>query len=1381
MLTHMGILGGHQAHKSSLRCIARTAKSKWLTVWLITTIACPPTVFADHAETHQRSESQLPSLSVENSVAISTLGKSCSQFDPKKNGNTVWSPYYWHVRAIGAHLVRDRLNKTTEPIFQKIRALVQGESKAVDELLASADRDPVETITEIQKLIEGSPEKAKLIEPLLKQLPAITKVGVIDAGMDTENPWLRGRFAPNIDPIDSVLDEVHAVHVAGIIGGRWPLGIGLYTQIHPYKIIAKEKDRDTGEAYEKANREVDLTNGSWGYCLEWAPNPTGLKKFQDALSNQSGAIHFMAAGNEGDTEISERAYGTSVIKVGSLTPTGDRSYFSCMGNRLCAMGFGHDIWSAHPTKGKELTKEEFVRYPLAKAGTGGIPLDLRRLSGTSMASPSFVGAVANWKSIRPSLNREEILELIKLTSISSPKKEPFLEGSGQINGYRGFRLVEKMNTIGGSPKDLNDFRAEAESEYQDGIQKLRGEKQTCGSLEQGLMALEKAYALDPSRTDIAKDLAVAFSSLGMNEDAIRIYGRVAKPEEFLSKNQFAAFEPSVTEAIQSKNPQVQAAGYKIKLRHSQNPDQQLEILKSSLTSPSVTRFLGEVIPSEVCSSVGSLNSKETLEFVDLLSNMPLSADSEVVQKLQSSCNKDPIVRHIITKVINQKTGKKMPTPVSIDELSSKLRDPKYREEFEELLMGDHPSGLYQMYAYNELFPKMNAQQRRAFLDAFGPGAGKFMGRLLKSHLVGLHYPDYEATLTAMGQTVPTEYLFKRDDDSETPVLNFSTIPFWFAHNPSLEEYLKLTSTRAADDFSKDDFAGATWKHVLENKDFREKGRNLVDNIVLAIDPAFTSASGKTDEEKCKSAVKEVGNRITGADVSYKDLFPLICPLMYHSKAEFDWVKSLSSHACFKPEALNHECTAGNNVSSPRNYELPPKIKDGDHLAALIEFNDNKIPEMLSRRGNIKPVLNLLALTENGRTALATKKDHDWDSPINKLLFPHGFASRRFSNAKSLVDFVRTLPPDSDPTASEYLRVLSAVDRYYASDVFESFRPYSQSEVVTESKKADEQYDSLLEMARQRLRATGKTFDNVEMVHRVARNAEIAAKKENTSVTWELSVQPSEATSITDWLMETALSAQSVKVKADALAHPDSYSKEVRDAIQKLPDYDAIKTDANKVETKEAQEKRFDKKMQDYLNWNQRFEVKDLTPRNVKAWEDWFDATLGDSLHWDKEFHDMVRTHFMNNLNAIKTPEEFASISPFLSRVLSKYVHEKRYGDISFDKDGGVKIDRTKESMPLFTPEQIPELSRIGDRFPLMYLLADMASVWFKDENKLPDLGKLSVADITAVFRWPVTEENHTRYARLLGHIEERIDTLQPAVREVFLKKYFAFSRTNLWR
>jgi hypothetical protein len=86
------------------------------------------------------------------------------------------------------------------------------------------------------------------------------------------------------------------------------------------------------------------------------------------------------------------------------------------------------------------------------------------------------------------------------------------------------------------------------------------------------------------------------------------------------------------------------------------------------------------------------------------------------------------------------------------------------------------------------------------------------------------------------------------------------------------------------------------------------------------------------------------------------------------------------------------------------------------------------------------------------------------------------------------------------------------------------------------------------------------------------------------------------------------------------------------------------------------------------------------------------------------------------------------------------------------KNGKIEFDFMKETRPLFKPSQIHELYQLGERFPLLYLIADLVyPAEDKDENRLPkDLGILSLDDMRDVFRWQVTEENHTRHARLLA-------------------------------
>lgn len=420
----------------------------------------------------------------------------CPQFNARINGDSIWSPYYWHVRAVGAHLVRDHLKKRYDPAFEELRKLLGADPDADPVgLLARAEdlADPEGAAARKQvferreprrdrlggiggtddglfefphrandapaeigrrgghgvpKAPETSDEDRAKIRTLLDRLPRLARIAVIDGGMDVDNPWLKERIADPTNPADRDSSEAHAVHVAGVIGGRWPLGIGQYVQIYPFKVVGTGS-REPSEAYRSASNAARLTNGSWGFGMYGGPGEAAFRETAESTTRR-GTTHFMAAGNSGEVQISE-LYARSLMKIGAFTATNDRAEFSCVGDRLSFSGYGAGIWSAHATGSKEDDEAVLKRYPIARAGATGLPFAMRRLSGTSMASPVATGVAANLVSILPDLNNAEITELLKRTAIGSPNPDVCLEGAGQVNAYAGMRLAERYRDALGKP------------------------------------------------------------------------------------------------------------------------------------------------------------------------------------------------------------------------------------------------------------------------------------------------------------------------------------------------------------------------------------------------------------------------------------------------------------------------------------------------------------------------------------------------------------------------------------------------------------------------------------------------------------------------------------------------------------------------------------------------------------------------------------------------------------------------------------------------------------------------------------------------------------------------------------------------------------------
>lgn len=219
----------------------------------------------------------------------------------------------------------------------------------------------------------------------------------------------------NNDPLD---DNNHGTHVSGTIGGiggnsKGIVGVNWSTQIMPLKFITATGSGSTSDAiraldyFTLMSKSVSTasdfvgTNNSWG-------GGGFSQSMQDAIvrSAAGGNVFVAAAGNGGSDGVGDNNdvvanypanYSTqstlgwdSILSVAALTSSGTLSSFSNFGNAtvdLAAPGSG--IWSTVINGG-------YASY-----------------SGTSMAAPHVMGALALIASAMPQATPQQLLNTLR--------------------------------------------------------------------------------------------------------------------------------------------------------------------------------------------------------------------------------------------------------------------------------------------------------------------------------------------------------------------------------------------------------------------------------------------------------------------------------------------------------------------------------------------------------------------------------------------------------------------------------------------------------------------------------------------------------------------------------------------------------------------------------------------------------------------------------------------------------------------------------------------------------------------------------------------------------------------------------------------------------
>lgn len=270
-------------------------------------------------------------------------------------------------------------------------------------------------------------------------------VAVIDDSFDLNHKELKGQslkawnvFEYSDHVYSNGRDMIHGTHVAGLVAGNVNNGFGMSgvapgCKIMPIQIsdasgvittsslldgifyalknevkvinlsIALSLNALSGSSYE------DQVKLSRGFLLDEA------KMWNEVynIAEKEGVTIVQAAGNNSViASIDPMKRSKSTIVVGSVSPTGQVSSFSNVGENVFVYAPGEKILSALPNN------------------------NLGPLDGTSMASPIIAGCVALIKSKVPNITTEEIKSLIKQTGKTVPGQSGILI---QIN-----KILEKV-------------------------------------------------------------------------------------------------------------------------------------------------------------------------------------------------------------------------------------------------------------------------------------------------------------------------------------------------------------------------------------------------------------------------------------------------------------------------------------------------------------------------------------------------------------------------------------------------------------------------------------------------------------------------------------------------------------------------------------------------------------------------------------------------------------------------------------------------------------------------------------------------------------------------------------------------------------------------
>ncbi|WP_190078122.1 S8 family serine peptidase [Streptomyces daghestanicus] len=262
-------------------------------------------------------------------------------------------------------------------------------------------------------------------------------VAVLDTGYDPDHPDLKDAvedsagFVPGEDVTDR---NGHGTHVASTIAGSGAASDGVEKGVAPGADLHVGKVlNDAGSGYDSwilagmewATREaharvVSMSLGS----SENADGDTLLARAVDALSDETGALFTIAAGNNGPGARTVRSPGTAdaALTVGAVDSADEIADFSSRGPR-----YGDDALKPEITAPGVGILAARSRY--AAEGSG----PYIGLSGTSMATPHVAGAAALVAAAHPDWTGSRIKDALVSTVKATPGITADDGGNGRVD------------------------------------------------------------------------------------------------------------------------------------------------------------------------------------------------------------------------------------------------------------------------------------------------------------------------------------------------------------------------------------------------------------------------------------------------------------------------------------------------------------------------------------------------------------------------------------------------------------------------------------------------------------------------------------------------------------------------------------------------------------------------------------------------------------------------------------------------------------------------------------------------------------------------------------------------------------------------------------
>lgn len=253
--------------------------------------------------------------------------------------------------------------------------------------------------------------------------PDTTKpVAILDTGVDANVGELRGRVLPGFNAATGSTDtsdiDAHGTQVASVAAGRAGRfqGVSPTSPILPIEIYNRSSEttvawvvRGIEEAVARGAGVINLSSSNPAADVD--PKDAAVLEQAITAAFAKGTITIVSAGNEGKGDPAVPGNLTRVLTVGSASAEGTRDAFSNFGPWVDLMSPGGNLILPSP-------------LDVCTSGYG-------LAQGTSFSAPAVAGAAALIWSQRPTLNAQQLFDVMRTGAV----KDLYQNGRDDDSGY----------------------------------------------------------------------------------------------------------------------------------------------------------------------------------------------------------------------------------------------------------------------------------------------------------------------------------------------------------------------------------------------------------------------------------------------------------------------------------------------------------------------------------------------------------------------------------------------------------------------------------------------------------------------------------------------------------------------------------------------------------------------------------------------------------------------------------------------------------------------------------------------------------------------------------------------------------------------------------